>query len=138
MTEYTEVGYDLSDLLRERRHELGLALRPFAERCMDPLSGERLLYGRLSKLERREPVAAPTPAQLRALAAGLELPLRRVQQAAAAQFLGIPLEVWSSDGTTRLLTSYVESMTEEDQAKLLEIAELYAGKRKKTKETRRK
>jgi len=127
----TEQGQrtDFSDLVRDRRAELGISLRELESRALDPETGEQARFGWISKVEKRRPVDAPAPAVLRALAAGLGLPLRVLQEAAAAQFLDMAATVWSDDRTTRVLAARIEEMTAEERQQLADIAETFARRR---------
>ncbi|MEU8886682.1 XRE family transcriptional regulator [Streptomyces sp. NPDC048442] len=126
MAEQTKT--QLSDLVRRRRAELGISLRTLAERSIDPLSGEQAKFGWISKLENNKPTDTPSEELLRALAAGLELPLRVVQEAAAAQYLGMG-EVRSEDGTARLLIARIQEMSPEDLEQLAAITETFARRK---------
>lgn len=116
----TQTRMDLSRLVRERRAERGLSLRKLAELCVDPEGdGEPLWkYAVLNKLERELPIIPPQLPDLRALAAGLSLPLWQVQEAAGKQFLGIDT-VWS-DAVRALVHDY-ESMSPEDQKRARQL-----------------
>ncbi|MFI5755657.1 XRE family transcriptional regulator [Streptomyces sp. NPDC051569] len=108
---------DLSDLVRQRREELGLSLRKLADRCIDPedaQGGPLWKYGVIDRLEKVLPVIPPLLPELRALAAGLQLPLELVKEAAGAQFFGIDT-VWSDDHRVRSLVHDFQSMSPDDQ-----------------------
>ncbi|MFE1770288.1 XRE family transcriptional regulator [Streptomyces sp. NPDC059008] len=120
---------DLSDLVRDRRAELKLGLRSLADRCTDPESSEQLKFGWLFRLEKREAVIPPQLPGLRALAAGLELPLRIVQQAAGAQFMGIVSEVESEGGEARALVAHLDDMSEAERRQVKAMVEAFARSR---------
>jgi transcriptional regulator with XRE-family HTH domain len=121
---------DFADLVRQRRAELGISVRRLAEQSVDPETGDRpVKFGWLSKLERGEKTEAPPPAALRALAVGLSLPLRVLQEAAAAQYLAMESFIWSQDRTTRVLAARIEEMSEEERRQLADIAETFARRR---------
>ncbi|MFC5720346.1 XRE family transcriptional regulator [Streptomyces gamaensis] len=120
---------DLSDLVRDRRAELKLGLRVLADRCTDPESGEQLKFGWLHRLEKREPVIPPQLPGLRALAAGLELPLSVVQEAAGAQFMGIVSDVWSEDEGARALVAYYGEMNDVERRQLAAMVEAFVRSR---------
>lgn len=120
---------DFSDLVRERRAELGISLRELENRAADPETGERAKFGWISKVEKGSSVDTPSPGLLRALAAGLQLPLRILQEAAGVQFLGMDPSLWSEDRTTRVLVARAEELTQEDRRQLLDIAETFARRR---------
>ncbi|MEU0002084.1 XRE family transcriptional regulator [Streptomyces microflavus] len=121
--------WDLADLIRRRMDELGLSFRKLAEAAVDPAgegAGALWTRGTLENLTKREPVKAPSAPQLRALAVGLQLPLRSVQDAAAAQWFGVET-VYDDDvdPETRLLVRRYQSMSPEDRRRLQIIAETY-------------
>lgn len=119
---------DLTDLVRTRRQELGLSLRSLAAASVDPETGEQLVkYSWLARLENLEPVIAPQLPQLRAMAAGLKVPLKAVQDAAAAQFFGIaPSEVWSANAEASIVVARMGELSEDDRRTLAEMVELFA------------
>ncbi|MFD3614413.1 XRE family transcriptional regulator [Streptomyces sp. NPDC058676] len=111
---------DLSDLVRDRMEELDISYRTLASLCIDPENpDEGPLWGRstLDKLSKGERITPPDYPQLRALAAGLQVALGRVQEAAGSQFLGVDT-VWSEDGKVRALVHEFREMDEEDQEKV--------------------
>jgi hypothetical protein len=122
--------YDLSDLVRDRMAELGLSYRRLEELCVDPEadagSGSVIeplwKRGTLENLVKRKRIQIPDFERLRALAAGLDVPLGDVQAAAGSQFLGIDT-VWSPDGKLRALVPGYSDMDEEDKAKVLALME---------------
>ncbi|MGW5175837.1 helix-turn-helix domain-containing protein [Streptomyces sp. NPDC004082] len=120
---------DFSQVVRDRRAELGISLRELEARAIDPDTGEQARFGWISKVEKGRSVDAPSPEVLRALAAGLGLPLRVLQEAAAAQFLDMITHVWSQDHTTRVLAARIEEMTDEERQQLADIAETFARRR---------
>jgi transcriptional regulator with XRE-family HTH domain len=125
----TEQRTDFADLVRQRRAELAVSLRKLAEQSVDPDGGRPVKFGWLSKLERGEPTEAPSPAVLRALHVGLSVPLRVLQEAAAAQYLEMESFIWSQDRTTRVLAARIEEMSEEERQQLADIAETFARRR---------
>jgi transcriptional regulator with XRE-family HTH domain len=123
----------LSDLVRERRKELGISTRTLAERCIDPddpESGSLWTRGTLENLEKGVPITPPALPRLKALAEGLRLPLRTVRDAAGEQFMGIKT-VRHPSKTIRALIDIAEEMPEEDQAKLLSVGESWLDMLKK-------
>jgi transcriptional regulator with XRE-family HTH domain len=121
-----ETSYALSDLVKRRRAELGYSLRTLADRCVDPVTGEqRYSRGTIDNLEKRAPVTPPQLPDLRALEAGLRLPLSQIQDAAGEQFLGIRTTSVDADGRVRLLAHRASSMSPEDLGRLLAIAETF-------------
>lgn len=108
--------------------ELGRSFRDLVPLCVDPEADEETagepLWSRstLQNLASGAPVKAPNFPALRALAAGLQVSLGRVQEAAGAQFFRIDT-VWSADGQVRALIEGYREMDPEDQAKVLALIE---------------
>lgn len=125
----TEQRTDFADLVRQRRAELGLSVRKLADQSVDPDSGVQAKFGWISKVERNESTDAPSAAVLRALAAGLSMPLRVLQEAAAAQYLDLESFIWSHDRTTRVLAAHIEEMSADERQQLADIAETFARRR---------
>lgn len=116
---------DLTDLVRTRMEELGYSIRSLADACVDPEdpgAGPFWRRGTLDNLIKGVPIKAPSLPQLRALAAGLRLPLGRVQEAAGAQFFGIDT-VWSDDEQLRALVHGYREMSPDDQARVRAIVQ---------------
>ena len=120
---------DFADLVRQRRAELSVSVRVLADRSVDPETGTQAKFGWISKVERGESTDAPPAAVLRALAVGLSLPLRVLQEAAAAQYLDMESFIWSQDRSTRVLAAHIEEMSEEERQQLADIAETFARRR---------
>ncbi|MEV8396342.1 helix-turn-helix domain-containing protein [Streptomyces niveus] len=114
---------DFTDLVRNRRAELGISLRELAQRCVDRETQTQLKFGWISKIERGLPIDTPSDIQIRALAAGLDVPVRVIQEAVAAQFLGVVSEVWSKDRKARVLVARIEEMSPDDVAAIAALAE---------------
>ncbi|MFJ2110571.1 hypothetical protein ACIOEX_01360 [Streptomyces sp. NPDC087850] len=110
---------ELSDLVRERRAELGLSLRKLANLCVDPdAPGEPLWkFGLIDRLERRLPVNPPRLPELRALAAGLDMHLELVQGAAGWQFMGIET-AWCGDEAVRAVVGDYLALSPDDQLRV--------------------
>ncbi|MEU0659641.1 hypothetical protein [Streptomyces lavendulocolor] len=68
-----------------------LRIREFAERAVDPETGWAPSKSLVGYIVAGHQVKV-TPSLVRAVAAGLDVPLRRVQIAAAEQYLGLILE----------------------------------------------
>ncbi|MFJ2182948.1 helix-turn-helix domain-containing protein [Streptomyces anulatus] len=120
-TETTE----FADLIRERRAALGLSLAQFQERSVDPVTGAQVKSGWVHRLESGESVIPPRRAQLRALAAASELPLGKLQDAAAAQFFGIE-RVWAESGEASALVRRTGRLTEDQREQLLRLIDAFA------------
>jgi transcriptional regulator with XRE-family HTH domain len=119
---------DFFDLVRERRAELGISLRELEARAIDPESGEQAKRAWVSKVEKGT-AEAPSEPMVKALAIGLNLPVRVVAEAASIQFFGMGSFVWSEDRTTRVLAARIEEMTADERRQLAEIAETFARRR---------
>lgn len=123
-----ETTYALADLVKRRRADRRFSLRALAERCIDPDTGvQEIKHAWIERLEKREPVIPPQLPQLRALAAGLALPLRDIQDAAGEQFLGITTHY--EDGNVRVLMNRASDLSPEDLERLLAIAETFSVNR---------
>lgn len=122
-----QVRTDLSDLVRDRRAELRLSLRAVEARTADETGESAIKYGWLNKLEKGQDITPPRLRELRALAAGLDLPLGRIQDAAAAQFLGIQSE-WSASGDARALVEQAERLTPEQREAVRGLIETLTDK----------
>ncbi|MER5750694.1 XRE family transcriptional regulator [Streptomyces sp. NPDC002088] len=125
----TEQRTDFTDLVRQRRAELKITVRKLEELAVDPETGVQAKFGWISKLERGGNTDAPSAAILRALSVGLSVPLRILQEAAAAQYLDMESFIWSQDRTTRVLVAHIEEMTDVERQQLAEIAETFARRR---------
>jgi transcriptional regulator with XRE-family HTH domain len=130
--EASRTGSPLSDLVRDRKDELGLTLRQLEERCMDPdpdvHDGQEVgpLWGRstLSLLINGGRIKPPSPARIRALAAGLELPVDDVREAAGKQFFGVDT-LRTGDRKVRAFVRDFEGLSPEDQAKVWRLLEAH-------------
>lgn len=124
----------LSDVVRDRRAELGLGYRAAEARCVDPDTG--IVVGR-NYIERLEKVPAnlqpPTPAQLRGLAAGFELPLALLQEAAGRQFYNVSTQ-WSASGKARAFVARFDDLEPADQDRILAMLEAFAASKPKAAE----
>lgn len=76
----------LSQLVQDAL-DAGTSLRRLGERAIDPESSERISWQYFQKLVKNPPASPPDPVQMRALAAALGKPYRRIQEAAAKQWL---------------------------------------------------
>lgn len=126
----------LSDLVRTRRTQLGgvrpLSYRDLAERSIDPETGEKpFSHAWLNKLEHGRDMLTPKVPELRALAAGLQVPFPVVQAAAAQQFLGVEgPDVWSDDHSVRAVVANMDRMSDADRAAIAAMVEAYASSRR--------
>ncbi|MFD7978846.1 hypothetical protein [Streptomyces sp. NPDC059071] len=122
---------DLTDLVDSRMGEANLSYRTLAARTADPDDTAenpepQWTRGTLENLRKGRKIKAPTPEQVRGLAAGLQLPVRLVEDAARAQFFDVDaVRVGESDldDETLLLVRHYQELTPEDQLKLRRIAQ---------------
>lgn len=115
----------LRDLVRERRAELGLSYERLAARCVDAESREQTVKGSwLHRLESGERVTPPDVSQLRGLAAGLEVPLGRIQDAAGAEFFGMDI-VWSKSEEARAWVERADKMTPKQREQLMRLLDAF-------------
>jgi hypothetical protein len=111
---------DLADLIRDRRAELRESLDTFAARAVDPISGERVKRGRISRLETGAKVTPFVFEELRALAHAARLPVERLQDAAGAQFHGVdPLKSESSE--SKAYIHKLDSLPADQRERLLRL-----------------
>jgi transcriptional regulator with XRE-family HTH domain len=119
-----ETSYALSDLVKRRRAELRLSLRKFAETCIDPETGiQEIKHAWVERLEKRQNVTPLQLPELRALRAGLKVPMGDVQDAAGEQFFGIFSRDADAAGNIRVLMNRAADLSPEDLARLVSIAE---------------
>lgn len=117
--------YHLGDLVLERKEALRLSYEKLAARCVDPETGEQTVKPSwLHRIATHMPVQAPDLPGLRGMAAGLEVPLRVVQDAAGAQFFGMD-SVYSDDEALRVIVPHLEEMSPEDLRKIRAVIEAY-------------
>ncbi|MFJ8154848.1 hypothetical protein [Streptomyces sp. NPDC094468] len=112
----------LTDLLKRRRAELGVGVGKIAERSVDPETGKDVKRGRIWRLEGNEEggITPPDFWELRALAAGYELPLERLQDAAGSQFHGRdPLR--SGSGEAVAYVRKLDSLPPDQRERLLSL-----------------
>jgi hypothetical protein len=122
---------ELSDLVRTRMTENGQSIRQLADASIDPEdpdAGPLWKRGTIENLIKGRVIKAPTEPQLRALAAGVDLPRPVVQQAAAAQFFGMT-EHWNDDHDTRVLIARIEELDKEGVEELGELAQIVFRRR---------
>jgi transcriptional regulator with XRE-family HTH domain len=79
----------LRDIVVQCKERLGLGYQRLAARCISPESGEQTIKPSwLHRLATGEPVEAPSYEMLLGMAAGLEVSVATLQDAASAQFFG--------------------------------------------------
>lgn len=111
---------DLADLVRDRMAANNISLRTLAAAAIDPedpQAGPLWTRSTLANLLVGGRVKPPRVPELRALAAGIALPLRSVQDAAAAQFFGMDA-VYSPDEEVRTMVHHIAKLSPEDRRKI--------------------
>lgn len=105
----------LSRLIQEVQ-ESGVSYQDMANRAVDSETGTRLVKQALQKLAKTPPVNPPLLPQLRAIAAGTGVPLRRVKEAAADQWLGYEATELSGYGDeVRIILGHLGGMSQQEQ-----------------------
>ncbi|MFH8797093.1 helix-turn-helix domain-containing protein [Streptomyces sp. NPDC017941] len=112
------------DLIRERRSALRLSLKDFAERAVDPVTGERVRSGWIHRLESGEPVTPPQLPELRALSKASECDLEELQDAAGREFHGVD-PVTSASGEVRAFVRRMERMTPKQRRQLASFLDTF-------------
>lgn len=92
--------------------DAGISLRRLGERAVDPETGQSISWQYLQKLVKTPPASAPDPVQMRALAAALARPYRRIQEAAAKQWLQYEAtELAGYDEEVRIIVGHLAGKT---------------------------
>ncbi|MFI1166489.1 hypothetical protein ACH4UM_23535 [Streptomyces sp. NPDC020801] len=104
----------LSQLIQDA-NDRGLSYAKMSQRAVDPESGTKLSKPYLQRLVTNPPANAPSPAQLKALAAALHASERRVKAAAAAQWLEYEAtELAGYNDDVRIIVSHLGNMPESE------------------------
>ncbi|MFE3487514.1 hypothetical protein [Streptomyces griseus] len=105
----------LSRLIQEVQ-EGGISYGEMATKAIDPETGTRLAKQAIQKLVKTPPVNPPLPPALQALANGTGLPLRRIAEAAAEQWLGYQATELAGYGDeVRIILSHLGGMSPQEQ-----------------------
>lgn len=113
----------LSRLVREL-NDAGDSYQRMADRAVDPETGETLSKPYFQKLATNAVTTAPTPARLRAIAAGLRKPLGMVQRAAAIQYLDYrATELSGYDDEVRVIVAHLAGMEKSERRRWLAMME---------------
>ncbi|MEU1433963.1 hypothetical protein ABZ438_07680 [Streptomyces sp. NPDC005786] len=105
----------LSRLIQEAQ-ESGLSYQDMANRAVDHETGTRLVKQALQKLVKTPPVNPPLLPQLKAIANGTGVPLRRVKEAAADQWLDYEATELAGYGDeVRIIVSHLGGMSPQEQ-----------------------
>lgn len=119
------MGSELLELVRARRLELGLSYQSLAAACVDLSSGAKASSGWLHRLETSAPVIPPSVELLGALAAGLQLPRARLQEAAAAQFFGVHVS-WEASGDAAAVLADLAALPETQRRAVSDLIRVMA------------
>lgn len=91
------------------------SLRRLGERAIDPDTGEAISWQYFQKLIKNPPASPPDPKQMRALAAALGKPYRRIQEAAAKQWLQYEAtELAGYDAEVRIIVGHLAGKSPEE------------------------
>ena len=105
----------LSQLVQDAL-DSGISLRRLGERATDPETGESISWQYFQKLVKNPPASPPDPVQMRALAAALSRPYRRIQEAAAKQWLQFEAtELAGYDEDVRIIVAHLAGKTPGDK-----------------------
>jgi hypothetical protein len=115
----------LSQLIREV-NESGVTYQEMADRGVTP-DGSKLPKQWYQKLVKTPPVNPPSVDQMRAIASATSVPFRRIQEAAAAQWLMYEATELAGYGdTVRIIVSHLVGMPDSEKRKwqaMIEAAE---------------
>jgi hypothetical protein len=104
--------------------DAGASLRRLGERAIDPESGERISWQYFQKLVKNPPASPPDPVQMRALAAALGKPYRRIQEAAAKQWLQYEAtELAGYDADVRIIVGHLAGQSKAEVRQWLAMIE---------------
>ncbi|MEU2316612.1 hypothetical protein ABZ588_21530 [Streptomyces althioticus] len=104
----------LSQLIQEALDQ-GDSYGRLAERAIDPESGETVSKPYLQRVVKNPPANPPTPPMMRAIAAALRIPVRRVQEAAAKQWLQYEAtELAGYDAEVRIIVGHLAGKSPEE------------------------
>lgn len=102
----------LSKLIQDA-NDRGLSYAKMSERAIDPNTGTKLSKPYLQRLVGNPPANAPSETQMRAIAAALRVSERRVQAAAAEQWLGyVATELAGYNDEVRIIVGHLAGMPE--------------------------
>jgi hypothetical protein len=101
------------DIVVQRKEALGLGYERLAARCIDPATGEQTVKSSwLHRLATGENVEPPKYEMLLGMAAGLEVPVGVLQDAASAQFFGVQKVVFSETAEAQAFLEDADRLTE--------------------------
>ena len=104
----------LSQLIQDA-NDRGLSYQKMSDRAVDPETGVKLSKPYLQRLVGNPPTNAPSPAQMRALAAALRVTEQRVKRAAAEQWLEYQAtELAGYNDEVRIIVGHLAGMPESE------------------------
>ena len=116
----------LSQLIQEAL-DGGNSYQRLADRAIDPETGETVSKPYLQRVVKNPPANPPTPQMMRAIAAALDKPFRRIQEATAQQWLQYEAtELAGYGNTVRIIVGHLAGMPESEKRKwqaMIEAAE---------------
>ncbi|MFD9879969.1 hypothetical protein ACFWZT_00705 [Streptomyces alboflavus] len=117
-----------ADLVREALTPDGMTYRKLAERMVDPETGYVISSSTVFKVAKGQAIRVERKV-IRAFAAGLDLPMRNVQLAAAAEYIGLvaddPLRASTQEAT--VVVAHVPGLAAEDMPKVREVLAQFAS-----------
>jgi transcriptional regulator with XRE-family HTH domain len=101
------------DIVVQRKEELGLGYERLAARCIDPETGTQTVKSSwLHRVATGENVEPPKYEMLRGMAAGLEVPVSVLQDAASAQFFGVQKVTFSETAEAQAFLEDADRLTD--------------------------
>lgn len=113
----------LSRLVKEHLESSGQSLREFAEKCHEPQGDRTLVHSWIDQLVHGRMARAPELWRLRALAAGMGVPLQALTELAAVQWLGVEVAELVTMQRDRVVVTVPEDMSPEKRARFVKAAE---------------
>ncbi|MGW5197300.1 hypothetical protein [Streptomyces spiralis] len=102
----------------------GKSLRELGKAAVDPNTGEKISWQYFQKLVKTPPASAPSPVQMRAIAAALGKSENRIKEAVAEQWLDYrATELAGYGGTVRIILGHLGAMTEQERKRWLAMIE---------------
>ncbi|MPY47061.1 hypothetical protein [Streptomyces acidicola] len=102
----------------------GKSLRELGKVAVDPETGEKISWQYFQKLVKNPPASAPSPVQMRAIAAALGKSETRIKEAVAEQWLDYrATELVGYGGTVRIILGHLGGMSEREQRRWLAMIE---------------
>ncbi|MFE5368100.1 hypothetical protein [Streptomyces mirabilis] len=124
----------LSQLVQDAT-DAGTSFRRLGERAVDPDTGEKISWQYFQKLVKNPPASPPNPIQMRALAAALGKPYRRIQEAAAKQWLQYEAtELSGYDADVRIIVGHLAGQSKAEVRQWLAMMEAAAQAKREADE----